>query len=608
MKKKIKKSFVLVLTFIMAFSVAQIAKVSVNGVQNADSAENSLSLQMESEIPTESEKEYSTYGLFTYEILNDEVTIISCDEDEAEGEVVIPWEIEGYPVTALGDHSFYYCIKISKLSIPPTVTTIGAYAFGCEIDYDSELLFESIFIPESVTSIGYNAFYECGNLKEIIVDEDNPVFSNDEYGVLFNKDKTELIKYPSGKDKTDYSVPEGVETISDCAFSGAALDELFIPASVAEIATDALFTYSIKSIAVESENDYFSNDEYGVLFNKDKTKLICYPSAAKKTSYTVPESVKEIEICAFSDAENLESIELSAGIKKIDYCTFSGCTNLKNITLPDKLRVIGEYAFDGCRSLEKFIVPYGVVRVDYFAFRGCTNLEYVHLTEDVTAIGRDILDETEGAYICSDTDACFAKEYADEYGYEFRLCDGHGLVKPETTTYPDITRPSTSPSTEPYEPSTNPSVPDHSVTTPNEESTTKPYEESTIGSSENYEGELTVSIRIPTTTTIKYGDSIILYVDTACRLPSGVKIIWTPSNNNFEIAEVSKDGRCCRITPKSSGTTAFVVSLVDANGNVIDTDTQEMTSKSCCFYKIIAFFKKLFGITKTIPQIYKGLF
>lgn len=597
MKEKFKKSFALVLTFIMAFSAAQIVKASANGVRNADSAENSLSLQMESQTSTESEKEYSKYGPFTYEIVNGEVTIVSCDADEAVGEVVIPMEIEGYPVTVLGDESFYYCHEISKLSIPPTVTTIGDYAFGCEYDHDADLAFESIFIPASVSSIGFNAFYECGYLKEIVVSENNLYFSNDEHGVLFNKDKTKLIKYPSGKDMVDYIIPEGVELVCDSSFDGSVINNLFIPSSVSEM---VYLSNQMKFVTVDSENEYFSNDDSGVLFDKKKTKLICYPAFSNITSYNVPKSVNELEISAFYGAENLESVELANNIRKIDYCTFNGCINLKNITLPEKLRVIGEYAFQGCNSLENFIVPYGVVRVDYYAFRWCNNLMYVHLTEDVTNIGENILDEIEGnVYICSDNEDCYAKEYAEEYGYEFRICDGHGLVKPESTTYPDITV---------TRPSTEPSKPDHSVTNPDDESTTNPNEESTTRPSTNHNDGLTVSIRIPSTTTVKYGDSIILYVDTACRLPADTKIVWTPSNNNFIISETSKDGRCCKITSKRSGTTTFTVSLVDSNGNVLDTDTQEMTSKACCFYKIIAFFKRIFCLTKTISQIYNGVF
>lgn len=117
-----------------------------------------------------------------------------------------------------------------------------------------------------------------------------------------------------------------------------------------------------------------------------------------------------------------------------------------------------------------------------------------------------------------------------------------------------------------------------------------------------------IIIRTSSTTTINYGDSIWLHAEISGEIPTGSKIIWTPSNNNFEIVEVSTDGLSCKITPVSSGTTAFTVSVVDADEKVLSTDTQDMTSKAGLWQKIVAFFKKIFGITKTYPELYKGIF
>ena len=115
-----------------------------------------------------------------------------------------------------------------------------------------------------------------------------------------------------------------------------------------------------------------------------------------------------------------------------------------------------------------------------------------------------------------------------------------------------------------------------------------------------------VVIRTPSTATISYGDSIILHADVE-NIPEGGYVKWTASNGNFTYA-VSSDGTICTISPSSSGDTTFTATVYDANGNEISSDEQTMTSKAGFFDKIIAFFKKLFGLTKTIPQIYKGIF
>ena len=114
----------------------------------------------------------------------------------------------------------------------------------------------------------------------------------------------------------------------------------------------------------------------------------------------------------------------------------------------------------------------------------------------------------------------------------------------------------------------------------------------------------TMVIRNPSTTTIKYGDAIILHADVTGSLPAGAMIKWTADNGCFDM-EVSADGRTCKISPKSSGETIFTATVVDAGGKALSSDSQNMTSKAGFFQKIAAFFKKIFGLTKTYTE---GLF
>ncbi len=113
-----------------------------------------------------------------------------------------------------------------------------------------------------------------------------------------------------------------------------------------------------------------------------------------------------------------------------------------------------------------------------------------------------------------------------------------------------------------------------------------------------------LTIRTPSVTKINYGDSIVLHADLGNVPITGLKVTWEANNDNFEIVSVSEDGRECVITPKKSGDTTFTAT-VKIGTLAFSTDTQVMTSKAGFFQKIIAFFKNLFGLAKTIPEAFK---
>ena len=115
-----------------------------------------------------------------------------------------------------------------------------------------------------------------------------------------------------------------------------------------------------------------------------------------------------------------------------------------------------------------------------------------------------------------------------------------------------------------------------------------------------------ISIRTPSRTSIDYGDSIILHLDIDRPLPDGAHVEWSESNGNFDMS-VSADGMTCKISPKSNGKTVFTVSVYDKDGNVINSATQEMTAKAGLWQKVVAFFKNIFGMTRTIPEAFKGI-
>ena len=200
--------------------------------------------------------------------------------------------------------------SVKTVVIPDSVTSIGRWAFGyCES-------LTSVTIPDSVTSIGDEAFNNCTRLTSITVKEGNPKYSSDEYGVLFNKDKTLLIQYPIGNKRTSYTIPDSVTSIGDWAFAQCTgLTSVTIGNSVTSIGEAAFW--------------------------------LC----TSLTSVTIPNSVTSIGSSAFSMCVSLTSVTIPDSVTSIGNGAFYFCTSLTRVTIPDSVTSIGDNAFISCTSL-----------------------------------------------------------------------------------------------------------------------------------------------------------------------------------------------------------------------------------------------------------------
>ena len=242
-------------------------------------------------------------------------------------------------VTTIGKRAFSGCEILTSITIPDSVTTIGDNAF-----YDCASL-TSVTIPDSVTTIGDSAFYNCTNLTNIKVASDNKYYSNDSYGVLFNKDKTKLIQYPTGNARTSYKTPDSVTSISGYAFYNCdSLTSVTIGNSVTTIGRYAF--YDCNSL----------------------------------TSVTIGNSVTTIDNSAFYNCTNLTSVTIGNSVTTIGYGAFSYCTSLTSVTIPDSVTTIGAFAFLSCDSLTSITIPGSVITIDYMAFFDCDSLTDVYYT------------------------------------------------------------------------------------------------------------------------------------------------------------------------------------------------------------------------------------
>ena len=239
-----------------------------------------------------------------------------------------------YSVIAVNSSAISGQKSITNVSIPDTVTSIGAQAF-----WECTNL-TSIDIPEGVTSIGDSAFSKCTNLSSITVGGSaNGVGTTYKAvdGNLYKISTNELVQYAIGKSATSFSVPSNVTIIGNHSFR----------------------------------------------------------EANNLTSITIPSSVTTVGLGAFEDCTGLTSVTVPNSVTEMSRFAFSGCTNLESAVLPtnDTFTTIPDYIFKNCSSLASLTIPKNVSTINSGTFSGCSSL--TSLTMD----GDHQLDSTSISYL-----------------------------------------------------------------------------------------------------------------------------------------------------------------------------------------------------------------
>ena len=249
-----------------------------------------------------------TVGLLYYYFTSDTTVEVVRLNDKGITSVIIPETVEfdskTYSVTSIGNSVFEGCSNLTSVTIPNSVKSIGDRAF-----YECEKL-ASVTIPEQVTTIGVSAFYDCDELTSI-------------------------------------TIPKSVSYILIWAFDEC--DKL-------------------KEIKVDSSNMYYSS-ENGVLFNKDKTKLIRFPGGVTG-AYTIPDGVTNIGFSAFNSCRELTSIIIPNTVVNIENYAFDN-TGITSVIIPNSVTTIGDDAFEYCSYLTSVVIPNSVTSIGYDAFYGC---------------------------------------------------------------------------------------------------------------------------------------------------------------------------------------------------------------------------------------------
>lgn len=265
-------------------------------------------------------------------------------------------------VSIISGAAFYNCSGLSGiLTIPSTVTIIENAAY-----YQCTGLSGSLKIPSSVLSIGENAFYGCTGFKgnlEIFANLTTlkcEVFAACKFtGILTIPESVTTIEAGAFSGCNGFTgnlgIPSLVSTIGANAFANCEgiNGNIVIPESVNTIGKEAFNNCAGLFLVADQNSNYSSLD--GVLFNKDKTKIIRYPKV-KSGSYTIPNTVQIIESNSFSNLTNLTgSLIIPETVTTIGDFAFSSNNGLTAITIPSTVSSIGVAAFMACNNLVSMI-------------------------------------------------------------------------------------------------------------------------------------------------------------------------------------------------------------------------------------------------------------
>ena len=235
-------------------------------------------------------------------------------------------------VTSIGDNAFSSCASLQSISIPDGVTSIGKGAFlSCR-------RLQSISIPNSVTSIGYDAFYSCDSLQSVSISNSVTSIGNEAFQNCYSLQSI--------------SIPDGVTSIGNTAFYNC---------------------YSLQSVSISNSVTSIGNETF-------------YNCRALQ-SISIPNSVTSIGGSAFYNCYALQSISIPNSVTSIGYGAFYNCYALQSISIPNSVTSIGDNAFSSCASLQSISIPNGVTSIGAQVFYNCYALQSISIPDGVTSIG-----------------------------------------------------------------------------------------------------------------------------------------------------------------------------------------------------------------------------
>lgn len=387
-------------------------------------------------------------------------------------------------ITSLPYNVFNGCSTMTSVFLPDSITSVGSNAFSsctakrfCSLDSETSLALSNagyafstqeypllsfriaqnddgtriftltdcdenateITIPDFVTAIGQNAFYECSSLTSITLPDgitsiDSYVFRNIKAKIYcaMNSDTA----FTLGKNSTSYTVKEAemltlrtyedetgrrVTHVLDCDSNAASM---VIPNGIVRIAKSAFESCkSLDSVMIPDsvthidDRAFYGCSALASVTIPDSVTTIgdqAFYGCSSLASVTLPKALASIGTSAFSYCEALTDIDLPDSITMLPSELFFGCTSLETVTIPESVTSLGSSLFANCSSLIGIVLPDGITALPYSLFANCSALKSISLPDGITSIGNNLFSNCTAKLLCtpdSDTALVLSENY-----------------------------------------------------------------------------------------------------------------------------------------------------------------------------------------------------
>ncbi len=334
------------------------------------------------------------------------VTIIGCFPDAAK--INIPNQIDGLPVTVIGENAFSGCADLTEIHIPSSVTDIGDYAF-------SSSALKEIIIPDCVKNIGVGVFSGCDEIITAGIGNGVTAISELAFfgcGSLESVALSDSVKEIGGEafydcsSLSDIIIPDSVAVIGDSAFSGcASLTGITIPADVTDIGNGAFSgCNSLTDIDINGSSVRIGDSAFASCSSLTSVNIGGEITSIGKDAFSYCTNIKDVYItdivkwCRIEFAEAASNpmcyakniyvdnvlvtdLVIPNKVTRVNNYAFYSCDGLTGVTIPDSVTSIGDNTFEGCVGLTSIILGKGIANIGADAFENCINLDSVYISD-----------------------------------------------------------------------------------------------------------------------------------------------------------------------------------------------------------------------------------